>query len=1134
MGKFASASTSTGGLSALEKMAQTELPTGPAPEAAPAPAPEAAPQAAPIGSDLTQQPQAQPQQALEEIPTGLPEVGGTIDETFAEVERQAIPDLRKRWKESDPVNKATATTKVDGGIFDRANRMASAVETGQLLPAISLSNTAGWDVAQQGGTGPEVAEAIAADKAGSLIAAVNRVGAVTNADPRNPQFDPDYIKAASLVTENMMAELSTGTNGDIVETENDPVAAAMQEEVGNPIDTRTGAPRQIAKAQANGRIGQMINQEFQRLKGQPVPEKLPTAEAETVGDAFKEMWAMQNPDLVRRTRDPKTQQVYFELTPLGEDVMAKGSTDRKRLFPSKNIKPSKVPLVTGKLLGDTGQNVVKNVQGAVGKQDFGKVLQESSRNMGQIANVVDPARLKILYATVLPVLQNINNPEAYQTWEAEINNIGASKFAKYSAAEAQANADPENNQPYDAFGEMQKAAQKLANEVQSLAENRKGANYLSYATQGFQGRQSPQQSYFNPTTSKAVRFATRGAAPSIAKPGGRVEENLRQMYAMMLVKGADGKLPNQREIMLKGAEAKLEAWGKKVSESIAMSDADVEAISEAITQGMALTDPNFPQVAAPALDPAADADLIAAIKAKGEDGPAFMDGLVDFANYAAAKREGKPHASYFNAYIDGKTNGIASNGIQMGNSKTARRTGVTRMSNTDYLDKEGDVRDVLKNDLLNDIAMNGFDGNLEGFESEMTAVANAVFSHRDLNKKTTMTFGYGKEISSFSSDMSDTIALLKADPNAIKDPEMREAFKTAIPLIEGEYDSATIAETLMGIYGPALEQVMSPEALQSRSVMRSASIMFAATNQLMSIKTYTGMDMNFGRDVQEDYDQADLTSYNLKGEKVAGGKKEFTSASRKSTPTSSAERQRGEGPAQAGEFAYGGSVVGPVQSLDAATVAMTTAGKSWKRMQAASGGNAYMHTIYDAFKVDANGYDVALEEINENWLEAGMNWSYLEETKKSTETAMDTFNKDMAKRDPNATVEPNEATYMNFILAPVESKSSGKTNMINFVKKVGTAGSFEKRGMNVWDQSKRMQQVMKNVGYDWRSPPPQPTNRQLKAFVGELNNQLTPLKRLGNAVTFTNAKKKELKAEIKKHGYRTKSGKVIPLQYYAH
>ena len=87
------------------------------------------------------------------------------------------------------------------------------------------------------------------------------------------------------------------------------------------------------------------------------------------------------------------------------------------------------------------------------------------------------------------------------------------------------------------------------------------------------------------------------------------------------------------------------------------------------------------------------------------------------------------------AYIDGKTNGIASNGIQMGNSQTAQRTGVFRDSDTDYLDTEGDIRDVLKSDLLFSLDNNGFDGTVWAISSELTAVGRAVFSHRDLNKK---------------------------------------------------------------------------------------------------------------------------------------------------------------------------------------------------------------------------------------------------------------------------------------------------------------------------------------------------------------------------------------------------------------
>ena len=51
-------------------------------------------------------------------------------------------------------------------------------------------------------------------------------------------------------------------------------------------------------------------------------------------------------------------------------------------------------------------------------------------------------------------------------------------------------------------------------------------------------------------------------------------------------------------------------------------------------------------------------------------------------------------------------------------------------------------------------------------------------------------------------------------------------------------------------------------------------------------------------------------------------------------------------------------------------------------------GNPYLHTIYDAFKMDANGYDTVLEEVNQNWLDATMKWNYLDETRKATTEAI--------------------------------------------------------------------------------------------------------------------------------------------------
>ena len=1044
---------------------------------------------------------------------------------LAAQQRNRVPNLRERAMAPSIPNlnrQAVASSISDGGIFNRANQMAEAVAVGGLVPPVFLQNTPGFIPATEGASGPQIAEAIAAEREGSVQAALNRLSAVDNTNPKKPVINPDLIKAGSLVTENMLMTLADGSQDLDFEGEADPVTTAQSGKVTDELNPSAKAPSRVAKQQGNAHIGQQIALEYQRLSGNETPAKLPTKEAETLGDAFKTMWAVQNPDLVTVIRDPATRQNYYQLTPEGEDVLVKGGDTRRRLFPSKNVRPAKNPPPKGRLTGDVGDNEVKNVQGQVGKQSFGKVIEESMRNMSSVPNVVDKQRLRILYATALPVLQSSD----FTSSNASLHSIGPAKIAEYTAAHG----------PEIAQVEINKAADRLAQHIQAIAVERKGANYLTYAVQGFQGRVSPQQSKFNPTSSKTVRYVTRNAVPSPAKPGSRVERALRQMYAMMLVPGADSKLPDMREMMLEGYEGRLEAWGDRLSAALEMTDAEAEAISQAIEQGVSLTDPAFPQIKGLDLDPEKDAELMKMIKDKGEDGAHFIDGVIDASKYLKARREGKTYYSYFNAYIDGKTNGIASNAIQMGNSNTARQTGVTRMSATDYLD-EGDVRDALRETLLHMVDTNGFDGNVHNYSSELNAVARAVFSHRELNKATTMTFGYGKEIRSFGKNILDAMNLLRQDPTLIKDEKMREQFKASYSTVVAAFpDPKDLGQTFLSIYAPALESVISPEALASRSIMRSASGLFAAMNQLMAIKGPVGNDLHFGRDAQMPGEATD-TKYRIRGENVVGGTKEFSAYHQQSESTSSAPRPRidkeGNIEQAYGEYAYGGSVVGPVQSLDAATVALTTAGKSWNRLKHDSGGNPYIHTIYDAFKSDAMGYDAILEEVNSNWLDTAMDWSYLEETQKSLRDTTAKWRSEISKRDPKSIATENEAGYLRFILKQ-DTNEKGHKTMPNFNFRVGNMAAFEKRGLDHTKMVSRMQFVMKQAGYDWNNPPANVTVLQVRTFAEELAAMLDTDARLTRIINFTNKQKANLRKEILSDGYKTPSGKTIALQYYAH
>ena len=170
-----------------------------------------------------------------------------------------------------------------------------------------------------------------------------------------------------------------------------------------------------------------------------------------------------------------------------------------------------------------------------------------------------------------------------------------------------------------------------------------------------------------------------------------------------------------------------------------------------------------------------------------------------------AKRDAdKPHHSYFNAYIDGKTNGLASNGIQMGSFETAAATGVTRKGTVDLLD-EGDIRDQLAIQATNSIDT-GWDGEVSEFLPELNNIARTIFNHRQLNKDTTMTFGYGKEIPSFAQNISDTIDELSAS-----NPELAQHVAQVLDV--GKMTQSDLSEMLLGKYREALEGVLSSDCL---------------------------------------------------------------------------------------------------------------------------------------------------------------------------------------------------------------------------------------------------------------------------------------------------------------------------------
>ena len=332
------------------ELGNIELPTAPAPEVEAAPNTgsligniKAAGQAGPPAGDPSQSLRAPATDAEGFTQDVLPEAPGEVTpaEEFQgvlqEQARQTVPNLRERWanvQPTSPIFAATSTSSADGGIGTRAKGLASSVETQGIMPALSLAHGPAYDAVKEGATGEQIADSYVEEHEGNIRAAVNRIGAVDNTNPIHPKLDSELAIAGSIVTENAIFQLAAGGQVGDVDVEFGSVEEA-EASVEPPIE---GKPKSVpvAKQRGNEFIGQQIAQEFQRLKGIEVPNKLPPKEAATLGDAFKTLWQKQNPNLAIVGWDKgDTNQKYIQLTPEGEDALAAGKSDRARLFPPR-------------------------------------------------------------------------------------------------------------------------------------------------------------------------------------------------------------------------------------------------------------------------------------------------------------------------------------------------------------------------------------------------------------------------------------------------------------------------------------------------------------------------------------------------------------------------------------------------------------------------------------------------------------------------------------------------------------------------------------------------------------------------------------------------------------------------------
>ena len=1004
-------------------------------------------------------------------------------------ERERItPMTQRRQTGSDAswsYDKPKADVSVDGGMGKRLNALHS-----------NLTN-------------PETTTTVPSSRIGKIT---TTMGANVPNIMGGSEIDPMFTHTMGAVVEQYFADRAAGADPFDKALVPQKTSDVMDETSGMMEEAIPVPESQIKKSDDPTRLGQEIHREYQRIRnaqqGLPTDQytDLEKEDAAFLGDFAKEIYAnTMGPDRIQRFVDPEDgKSIVFGMTAQMIHELDAAKAYRSAIMPKKIVRALKAKSTDGKMQGEL-KKYTKEHSGKLGEGKITSRMHEEARtNLGSIPNVVDSQRLKILLSTMLPAL--MSDPSTFESNPllgvfADINNMGPDKLKKYQGQQAlqqmmdeatgARGPDGQQKKPYNALEEMDKLKRVLAQQLYGIAQERKGANYLTYGIQSFNGRLSPMQSLFNPTTSKAVRFVTRNATPSKIVKGGKNWNAAWQAYALVIGQGIDMYEPKTRLAAMEAQAPKLEAWGQRLKEVMnnTMTDAEAEAIADAIANGIPANDPKFPKIKQMALDPQADAELIRAIKKKGEDGPAFIDGLIDFANFRANIRRGVPHHSYINPTIDGKTNGIASNAIQMGDRKGAIRTGVLRSENSPYaLEHDMDIRDELESVLL-DSSADGFVGHMDPEDKAVVLeVMKAAFTTRDLNKKITMTFGYGKEIDSFKTEILN--ALFENGDKTIKGH---------LDYINN-HDKLTMDEvvsSIMMMYIPAIEQVMSPDGIESRHVMWGTAFMHAMADELFEIEGPTGYMLRYGGNESDPELTQRVGQYKING-------RTLTAVTYGNRATSAARKKLKGGGYDVGGRAWGGAVPGPVQAIDAATVVRTMSGKSWQKLKQATGGNPYVHQVYDAFKFDINSFEVGLAEVNRNWADTAFKWSYLGEAEVAFDNAVKAFSAKV-KALPEGPVDLNQFPFIKHMLNPGGKTGTWPTNLHRKLKGLAPPGTAD-RGTWAMDTTALIMNKLKIKGGQETM-----TKQQLEYFYKYIMSATKIRTRLGNLKYKTDNKKAKLR-----------------------
>jgi hypothetical protein len=904
---------------------------------------------------------------------------------------------------------------------------------------------------------------------------------VRTSDARSYRIDPDYMITAFSVIEPMLAQTGTLIPQNVVDSlsKEDVKDLGLQQEIEeSQAQTIESMGRSIQKMWYATR-GAREGGEFTRPSLENMP-KLTQEAYSLAGLHAMQMYAQANPEILKAV-PYDTDNDFYQLTPYGQEKIKERAARLK--LPTFKIKPLVGTPSSRGQPRQGSQAFAKETTGRqlkTGIKHQNKIYEAMSY-YANVRHVVGGMRGKLAFAFGLKAIQEatkarVMGGNSHFTYAADFFDIGQDRINKINRipVEAQFKLDEVIKQIQSSLPGSPRA-EFLANKAEALRdlisesskESWQQSMYQRHATRQLEmlndlavhkdqqisftfsrqlanTRLTMQQQVMNPQAHKIARNVLGSSSLYTIKPG----VNSKEHTAMLVSFGATLFnqalfVPEQSASRMKARIADfkndpelriVEHAGKELATVMLgfNPDSTVSRLSqlEANENGIFGVNELVTVPEADALNEALGglSGTTLAFLNKAKEHPAefisIIEHAMEFARYMDAKNNNKSFTSQMRPVeVDGISNGLAAIVTQLGLQDPMYRVGVLQDDPdkvlSDYLGIEGDLRDLLKANILsnanNYLENESFKRMHNIADSEdagliMEAIKLAADDKKNFLKPPMMTLPYGQSLSAMKGQAYKTIAESKR-----------------LTQIADQLGTDMLAGALHHVLTGELTNTLGKDVVDYIQTLQDYIEMSAIVNEPIVYTNALGIKSSIN---EREYSYESIkeipTRIRAKGESGS-----FIETSEKSPGVSGLESQRkklttmvrqvismvkakGGIPGGATRGAGGPQVV--IQ-LDGATMVNIVTGEVISKLRKENGGrDPYILPIFDAVVTDLGSFLSVTKGINDVWLKMHKEYDLLGELEKgfkTTELVGLAKMKKAAQDNPKAAMsDRNHAEYL--------------------------------------------------------------------------------------------------------------------------